>query len=87
LEERRDMYENGWAPIEKVKLITNTANLLELEYQRFHGFVNVATGWVLNEECDLSGLTKKLIERDIPVYAEPSIEGQGEEKVPSSPIL
>ena len=86
LEHRKDLYENGWAPIEKEKLIQNVAQMFELEYQRFHGFINVATGWVLNEEIDLSGLCRKLIERNIAVYEEPENNNSGE-KIPTSPIL
>ena len=81
------MYENGWAPIEKVKLVQNIAQLLELEYQRFHGFINVSTGWVLNEDVDLAGLCKKLVERDIPIYEGPSAQSTESEKIPTSPIL
>lgn len=58
---------------------------MELEYQRFHGFVNVATSWVLNEDVDLGGLCRKLVERDTSIYERPN--NGAEESMPTSPIL
>lgn len=65
--------DNGWSATEKVKLLNYTSAMLEQEYARLHACVNVATGWVLNEDLDLTGLCKKLVERDTPVY-EPATE-------------
>lgn len=68
LKHRQELIDNGWAGVEKVKLLHYISALLEQEYHKLHACVNVATGWVLNEDLDLTGLCKKLVERDCSVY-------------------
>ena len=72
--------QGGWSTVEKNNLCCYFASLIDLEFQRFHGCVNVTIGWVFNEDLDLANLSKKLIERGTQAYVENS---QG----PSSPIL
>ena len=53
---------------------------MEQEYNRLHACVTAVTGWVLNEDLDLVGLSRKLLERGVSTYNE--VDG-----APTSPVL
>jgi hypothetical protein len=80
LEEKEQIMKGGWSTVEKNNLCCYISQLIDLEFQKFHGCVNMTIGWVFNEDLDLAGLAEKLVERGTQAFVETS-EG------PSSPIL
>lgn len=70
----------GWETREKAKLITIVSQLMELEFDRFRSVLQLISGWVINQEIDLTGLCKRLDERCVQTFENTS-EG------PRSPML
>ncbi len=60
--------QGGWSTSEKNNLCCFISQIIDLEFQRFHGCVNMAIGWVFNEDLDLTGLCKKMVERGVEAY-------------------
>ena len=69
LEEKANIMSGGWSTVEKNNLCCYISSLVDFEFQRFHGCVNLTIGWVYNEDLDLVGLCKKLVERGTQAYA------------------
>ena len=78
--EREKLIEGGWAHVEKVRVCSFIANLLENEIQKFQVIVAIVTGSLLNEETDLPELVRRLAEKDVS-----SFENDGGKR--SSPLL
>lgn len=60
--------ENGWETREKSKLVSFIAQLMEYEFDRFKTITQVVTGWVVNLDIDMKGLSQKLDERALSTF-------------------
>ena len=84
MQERLSYMEGGWVQLEKIKLCSSIAKLIENEFRRFSTISAIVTGHVINEDVDLVDVAKKLTERGV----EPYIENQEDRvMVGQSPLL
>jgi hypothetical protein len=71
----------GWSTHEIAKIISSIGCLIQNEFEKLRTTVAVTTGWVWNEEIDLTTLCSRLDEKAIQTFA------RGENGEPQSPML